>query len=118
MTGKNLAQIINPVIPEGIGSGEIDRGTTIFGTAIGAIIGVFVVIAFIISMFYMIVGGLSWITAAGDKGKLEEARNKIRDALIGLIVVVSVWGIMNIVAPFVGISFPELPFPTIESLME
>jgi hypothetical protein len=119
MIGKEklLAQIVNPVIPQGIGSGPKEQGAIATGGFIGSIIGVLFIFAFFSAIIYLITGGYYWITSGGDKTNLESARNRITHAILGLIVVASVWAIMNLVGPFLGISFPNLPFPTIESLV-
>jgi hypothetical protein len=108
----HLAQIVNPVLPGSLGSGSNEQGTTAIGTIIGNILGIFLIFAFIMAFLYLLLGGFDWITSGGDKSKLESARNKITNALIGLIVVAATWAVMSLVGQFVGISFPDLPFPT------
>lgn len=121
MTNKLLAQISNPVLPDFLGGGanpDYNTGTNVIGGIIGAIVGVILILAFIIALFYLLTGALSWITSGGDKGKLENARNKIIHAIMGLIVVFTIWAIMLLVGPFVGLTFPDLPFPTLPSVLE
>ncbi len=57
---------------------------------------VFVVAAAIV-FAYLVWGAISWITSGGDKSKVEVARNRITSAVIGLLVLVSVWAIFNLV---------------------
>jgi hypothetical protein len=40
-------------------------------------------------LLYLAWGGLSWVTAGGDKGKLEEAKTRIENAIMGMAVLVS-----------------------------
>jgi hypothetical protein len=47
-------------------------------------------------------GAISWITSGGDKGKIEDARNKITAAVIGILILASAWALFNLV---VGIVF-------------
>lgn len=117
-----LAQkpIRNPVLPDLLGGGnnpDFNQGTTVFGNLIGALIGGLLFFSFIIALFYLLTGALKWITSSGDKVKLEEARNKITHALMGLIIVFAIWAIMTVVADFFGIGFPEIPFPTLDSVL-
>lgn len=37
--------------------------------------------------------GFVWINARGDESKVEKARNTIRGAVIGLIIITSAWGV-------------------------
>lgn len=117
---RYLSQIYNPVLPDNLGGNvntDINRGTVNIGNIIGALIGFMVIVAFVLAIFYLINGAFAWITSGGDKSKLQAARDKIVHALLGLIVVFAIWGIMNIVGPFLGIDFPNLPFPTLESVV-
>lgn len=109
-----LAQINNPAIPGGnslANPGDSGGGTAI-GQLIGNIIGAIVIIAFLMAIFYLMFGGISWLTGGSDKAQLESARNKITHAIVGLIIVASIWAIMNIVGPFLGLDFPNLRLPT------
>ena len=112
MTIKALAQLTNPVLPPSIGAG--DTGGSATGQLIGNLIGGIFIFSFILAFFYLLTGGISWITAGGDKGQLENARNKIIHALVGLIVVGAGWAIFSLVGQFLGIQFPNMELPTIE----
>lgn len=108
-----LAQLTNPVLPVSIGAGSYTKGGTAFGMLISNIIGLLFIIAFILAFLYLLVGGISWITAGGDKTKLEQARDKITNAIIGLIVVAAAWAVMLLVGQFVGINVQQIRIPTI-----
>jgi hypothetical protein len=54
-------------------------------------------------LLYFILGGLSWITAGGDKGKVDEAKSKMTNAAIGLIVIASAYAISFIIGKVLGI---------------
>ena len=69
---------------------------------VSAIIGIMTVAATIWFIFQFLIGGLNWITSAGDKAKLEDARNRITHAFIGLIIVVAGWSILALVGVFFG----------------
>jgi hypothetical protein len=87
------------------------------GGLVGALTGGLFIFAFILALLYLILGGFDWITTGGDKGKLEVARNKITHAIIGLIIVASIWAIMTLIGNFFGITFPEIELPTLPSLI-
>ena len=110
---QTLAQIINPVIPGALGSGGNAAGPTGVGSILSGVIGVFLVMAFVMAFIFLLVGGLNWITSGGDKAKLQLARDRITNAIIGLIVVAAAWAVMMIVSDFVGIDFPNLNIPTV-----
>jgi len=113
MHTKLLAQITNPVLPAGLGSGDYSGGGTALGKIISALVGALFIAGFLLAFFTLITGGLSWITAGGEKGKLEEARNRITNAIIGLIIVASTYAIAQLVANFLGLDLKSLPIPSI-----
>ena len=110
-----LAQLTNPVIPPLIGAGGTQKGGTALGMLLGNIIGALIIVAFVLAIIFLLTGAFHWITSGGDKANLENARNKIIHAIVGLIVMASVWAIMTIVSQFLGISFPDLKIPSIPS---
>ncbi|MBP9814128.1 hypothetical protein KBC80_02940 [Candidatus Woesebacteria bacterium] len=110
-----LAQITNPVIPSSLGSGSNEAGSAAIGSIVGAIVGLLLVAGFVAAFIYLLMGGFDWITSGGDKAKLQSSRDKITNAIVGLIIVSSVWAIMTLVGQFVGIDFPNLPIPTIQN---
>lgn len=90
-----------------ITSTEINPGTGFagdIGKLMNAVLRFVMVIAIFLVFFYLIWGGIQWITSGGDKGKTEEARNKITAAVIGLIVLAASWAILLVVLNFLGFS--------------
>jgi hypothetical protein len=87
---------------------------TDFGKLISAAVGTLMIIAALLAFFWLILGGIQWITAGGDKAGMEAARNKITHAIVGLIIVGAAWAIMLLVQNFLGISIigGVLTFPT------
>ncbi|MEK7543625.1 MAG: hypothetical protein AAB557_02060 [Patescibacteria group bacterium] len=69
---------------------------------ISGVIGVMTVAAGIWFIFQVLIGGFYWITSAGDKTKLNEARDRIQNAAIGLVVVVAGWSILALAGQFLG----------------
>ncbi|MEK7577553.1 MAG: hypothetical protein AAB492_02955 [Patescibacteria group bacterium] len=115
MTNRLLAQITNPVLPGNLGQGGQEAGSSAIGAVLGAIIGAIIIMCFMVAFLYLLLGGFDWITSGGDKTKLTSARDKITNALIGLIIVGTVWAITVLVGQFVGIDFPNIPIPTVGS---
>jgi hypothetical protein len=110
---RYLAQLTNPVLPPSIGQGGVEKGGPAIGMFITNVIGGMFIVAFFVALLYLITGGFHWITSGGDKANLESARNKIIHAIVGLIVVASIWAVMTVVGQFVGLDFTNLPIPTI-----
>ncbi len=66
-----------------------------------------ILVAGLATFMYLVYGGLSWIMAGGDKGKLEEARAKITNGVIGLAIVASAWAIYLLIDYFFGIGIAK-----------
>lgn len=110
---RQLAQIINPVLPGALGQGGSEAGPPAIGSIISSLVGVFLILSFISTLLYMLLGGFDWITSGGDKTKLQSARDKITNALVGMVVVGASWAVMMVAGNFFGLNFPNLPIPTI-----
>ena len=67
------------------------------GGVVGRIFGAAITIAAIVAFVFLIWGGIQWITSGGDKTGLENARNRITNAIIGLVIVVAAWAIFQLV---------------------
>lgn len=94
--------IDNPVAP-----------TYTISALISGLIGFFILIAAVIAFIYLLIGGIQWMSSGGDKAAIETARNRIIQAVIGLIIIASVWAILTLLFPVVGLTFPKIQFPNI-----
>lgn len=82
--------------------------------ALSAIIGLLTIVAGFWFFITFIIGGISWITAGGDKTKLTQARDKLSNAFIGLVIVVAGWGILALAGQFFGWENILMPTSVIE----
>lgn len=81
------------------------------GQIIATVVTVLLIAATIIALFFLILGGIRWITSGGDKGKVESARNTIIAAIIGLIIAFLAYFILTVVLGFFGLSLSNLQLP-------
>lgn len=86
-------------------------GVESVGRLISAAFNVAILVAAIFVFAMLIMGGYGWLTAGGDKAKVEEARTRITNALIGLAIVASAWALINIIAQFFGVNINNLELP-------
>ena len=73
------------------------------GGILGKIVALAFVIAIIIALFFLIYGGIKWITSGGDKAGVEGARNMIVAALVGLVIVFLSYLILNFILGLFGL---------------
>ena len=64
---------------------------------VGKIINIFLSVLGVIFVILIIYGGYTWMTAYGDKTKLDKAKDLINNAVIGLIIVLSAYAISSFV---------------------
>lgn len=72
---------------------------------VSSVIGVMTLCSVLWFMMQILMGGMSWISAGGDKNKMEEAKNRITNAFIGLLIVVAGWMLLALVGKFFGTDF-------------
>lgn len=75
---------------------------TDFGALLNSVLTIVMVIAALLVFFYLILGGIEWITSGGEKGKTEAARNKITAAVVGIIILAASYAIFSLVLRFLG----------------
>ena len=92
--------IYNPALHELVGKGE---GVDILNLFLGNIIAVLLIIGVIVAFIFIIIGAIQWMTAGNDKAQMESARGKIVTAIIGLVILFSVFAIMKLIGAFFGI---------------
>ena len=99
-----LAQITNPAL----GSlGNMSAEAFIDGLLSG-LISLGLVIGGVVFLFMLIIGGIQWITSGGDKVANESARRRVTNALIGVFLLFSLYGIVNLVSCFFGVDLLKI----------
>jgi quinol-cytochrome oxidoreductase complex cytochrome b subunit len=98
MVGTVFATGVGDAITPGIG------WASNIGSLINTALNLVMVVALLLVFLYLILGGIQWITSGGDKGKTEEARNKITAAVIGIIILAAAYALVTFVAYILGFS--------------
>lgn len=76
------------------------QGTKTLSEMATSIINWVLVLLGIIALAYIIYGGVMFITSAGESDKVTNARNTLLYAIIGIIVIVLAFAIVNWAATF------------------
>lgn len=116
----SLFQIINPVINAQIGNAAdaADGGTApsvmvqlllrnIITTALG--------LGGIYFFINLLIAGYQYISAGGDKESVQKATAKIRNAVVGIIILLSVYAVAWVIGTVFGISLTQFNFPQLET---
>ena len=109
--------LVNASSALAIDAGEITKSkgfASDIGGVISSMLTLIIAIAALAVFLYLIWGGIQWITSGGDKGKTEEARNKITAAVIGLIVLAASYAILQIGLRLLGFNSLTQTFTNIK----
>lgn len=64
-------------------------------------------------LFMLLIGGYYYVTSGGDKEAVQKATKTMTSGLIGLVLVFSIFAIMNVVELIFGIPLLKVTIPTI-----
>lgn len=77
------------------------------------IVSLLLLTAVLVALFFLIFGGIKWILSGGDKGKVDAARGTIVGAIVGLVIALAAFFVLNLVAKIFGLgSIFALTIPT------
>lgn len=111
--------IVNPVTGEfGNDAAAASTGST-FVTFFILIWRALITVGGLAVLIFFLWGALEWIMAGGDTGKMQKARDKITQSIVGLVILVSSFTLIAFISRlFFGDAFNllELTFPTPEAL--
>ena len=77
---------------------------TNFILIVQAVIRVVLLLAFVLSFIFLLIGGIRWITSGGDEKAVAGARGMITAALIGLVIVLVAYALIRLVETFFNVS--------------
>lgn len=98
-------KITNPALSDNLQSLS---GIEYFRRLLPALVTLAFVIGAIVFFFMLLIGGIRWMTSAGDKASLESARGMIVNALVGIVILFSAFAIVGLVELFFGIDILSL----------
>jgi hypothetical protein len=83
-------------IPTRTGAGMLSRIS-------GNLFTMVFILAIVIALIFFILGGIQWIMSEGDKSKVQAARMRITYAIVGLILLLASFFIVNMVGYFFNV---------------
>lgn len=103
---KYLAQTIkNPALGNTL-QGKTGEG--FLQTFLPNMIGLSLVIGVVIFLFVIIVGAIQWIMSGGDKAAIESAKGKITNAVVGIVILFSLFAVFIFIENFFGVNILSL----------
>lgn len=83
--------------------GDVGSATTLFESQLSNIIGFFTIVGGLFFLIQFLTAGFDWLTAGGDKGKVEKSKDKMTNSAIGLLIMVLATAIVGVVGGVFGI---------------
>ena len=75
------------------------------GVVLGNILSFVMFAGVLVCLMFILLGAIEWITSGGDSGKVEKARNKITNAVVGLLVLSATLAVFSLIQNFLGVTF-------------
>jgi Type IV secretion system pilin len=108
------ASVYADVCPSGQFSNLCNLKPDKAGGVVGTVVQVLLIIAIILSLLYLIWGGVRYISSGGDKGKIDQARSTLVAAIIGLVISLLAFFIVSLILTiFTGQGLTTLTLPTL-----
>jgi len=101
-----LAQRIdNPLLSD---RARQTAGETFIGSLITNMVTLILIVAFVIFFFSFILGGISLMQAGGDKVAVENARKRVLFSVVGVILVIAVFAVVEFVERVFGVKINNI----------
>lgn len=111
-TGEDCVdcRLRNPILPAEF---QVVGGFGFIQKFITTAIGIGFLVGFILFFFTLLIGGVKWIIANGDKANVESAQKTITNALIGLVILLSIFAIIALIGQIFGVNLLKIEIPTL-----
>lgn len=104
------SRITNPIAPK-LSPSTPAQGFGIFSSLVSTIISWMIVIGILLFILFFLTSTFKWITAQGDKQQLENARQGVLHAVIGLVVIFALFAIIRALEATFGVCILQIPIP-------
>lgn len=75
---------------------------------ISNLVTIFLIVAAVVAFFFLVIGGIRYMTSGGDREATEAARGQITKAVIGLILILVAYAIIMLVGQILGVNLVSI----------
>lgn len=93
----------NPVVGPTLTGLETGDSSLFINQFLPKFVGILFVVGGVAFFFMLVWGAIGWILSGGDKAGVESAKNKITNAIIGMILLIASFAIVKLIEGFFGI---------------
>lgn len=102
--------IINPTIGN---EGDVEKmGGKVLSPLIARLWQVMVILGGLLVLIFLIWGAFDWLSSGGDEKKLEGAKDKITNAIVGMVILAGSFAIVSLLENVFGFSIINIVWPT------
>jgi hypothetical protein len=105
-----MAQITNPAIGEWGDNAAGAESGSLFATIFVYFWRAIILVGALLVIFFFVSGAIDYISAGGEKGKTEAARNKITTAVIGFIILIFSFTAIAVIGNVIGFNLLDINF--------
>jgi len=105
--------IYNPVLPNTWGT----EGSELLASLIGRFLNFAFMLGGLILLIMIIISGIQWMLAGGDKEAISSARGRLTSAIIGFLILASSYAIISLIGHILNLDFLKnlyITWPTLE----
>lgn len=101
LLAADVKDIVGTIDPGGPNLLKGPNPVATLGTVIAFGIRLFILLASMLLLIYLLWGAFDWLTSGGDKAKIEKAQGKMTQAVIGIIVVIASLTLWDIITRYI-----------------
>lgn len=110
MSYLTQAKLNNPVAPK-LSPSTTDAGAQGFSSLIGVVIGWMFTVGLILFIFFFLINAIKWIVSQGDKNSIEGARTGILQAVLGVVVLLSLFAVLKLIETIFHVCVLQITLP-------
>ena len=91
-------------------TGDPTTAEGVFGTLetyLSDIIGIITTLGALFFIVHSFIAAFNWITAAGDKGKIQKAQDRLIWSTLGLVLMIATYAIIGLIGTMIGLNLLE-----------
>lgn len=104
--GQGLGAVQTSAFPNQGGGGVLGANTVV--GVIAVIIKLMLFVAGALAVLFVVIGGIMYLTSAGNEEQAAKGRKTVTNALIGIIIIILSYVVVNVVVNLVNCGFSNL----------
>jgi len=100
----------NQLLALNLGRHNIPSSGISLANTISVFVTIFLTFVSVLAIIFLILGGIHYITSSGDPKQIKSAKDQLTYAVVGLVVAIMSFAVVNVLSKFFGVDLLKLPF--------